>query len=200
MAIFCLSNDPSLISSLRMRYGAENVVVVAEARRLEHDLGPGVSAVVVDISRFQVPASPADLPILALTAVPSIREAVGLLRTGVRGYGNRKMRKENLYLALETVKAGQIWLPPDILVRLIDLIPQEKTGSAPEEDLLVGLSKREKEVAGYIAQGMTNQAMAEQMFVSLRTIKAHLSSIYDKTGLRNRLELGLCLKGHKCFH
>jgi DNA-binding NarL/FixJ family response regulator len=197
MAIVCLSNDTSLISSLQMRYGTENVVVLVEARRLEQDLGFGVLAVVVDVSRFQVPASPASPPILALTAVPSIQEAVGLLRAGVRGYGNKKMRKENLYLALESVKAGHLWLPPDILVRLIDLIPQGRTGAAPEEDLLVGLSKREMEVAGYIAQGMTNQVMAEQMFVSLRTIKAHLTSIYDKTGLRNRLELGLCLKGLK---
>lgn len=200
MAIVCVSNDTSLISSLQMRYGAENVVVLVDACKLEQDLGSDVEAVVVDISRFQVPASPASPPILALTAVPSLQEAVALLQTGVRGYGNRKMRKENLFLALESVKAGHIWLPPDILVLLIDLIPQGKTGSAREEDLFVGLSKREKEVAGFVAQGMTNQAMAEKMFISLRTIKAHLSSIYDKTGLRNRLELGLCLKGHKCFH
>ncbi len=197
MAIVCLSNDTSLISSLWMRYGPENVAVVVDGRRLEHGLGAGVEAVVVDISRYPVPASPARPPLLALTAVPSLQEALGLLQTGVRGYGNKKMREENLFLALETVRAGHIWLPPDILARIIDLIPQGKTGSHPAEDLFAGLSRREKEVAGYVAQGMTNQTIAEKMFVSLRTIKAHLSSIYDKTGLRNRLELGLGLRGHK---
>lgn len=197
MAIVCLSNDTSLISSLQMRYGVEHVVVLAEARRLAQELGAGVEAVLVDISRFPAPAPPVRLPLLALTAVPSLQEAVGLLQTGVRGYGNRKMRQENLFLALETVRTGHIWLPPEILTRLIDLIPREKTGSISEEDLFAGLSKREKEVAGYVAQGMTNQTIAEKMFVSLRTIKAHLSSIYDKTGLRNRLELGLSLRGHK---
>jgi DNA-binding NarL/FixJ family response regulator len=197
MAIVCLSNDTSLISSLQMRYGPENVTAVGDARRLADNLGAGVEAVVVDISRFPVPAAPAGPPLLALTVVPSLQEAVGLLQTGVRGYGNKKMRQENLFLALETVRTGHIWLPPDILARLIDLIPRDKTGSPPEEDLLAGLSRREKEVAGYVAQGMTNQTIAEKMFVSLRTIKAHLSSIYDKTGLRNRLELGVCLRGHK---
>jgi DNA-binding NarL/FixJ family response regulator len=45
-----------------------------------------------------------------------------------------------------------------------------------------------------VAEGLSNQEMADRMYVSLRTVKAHLSSIYDKTGLRNRLELGLSLK------
>ena len=64
----------------------------------------------------------------------------------------------------------------------------------PNDSILSSLSKREQEVAQYVAKGMSNQEMADKMFVSLRTVKAHLSSIYDKTGLRNRLELGLNLK------
>ena len=100
------------------------------------------------------------------------------------------MRKDNLWQAIESVKAGQIWLPPEIVAARIEKIEPEEQSNA----LLNELSEREQEVALMVTEGMSNQQIADKIFVSLRTVKAHLSSIYSKTGLRNRLALGLKLK------
>lgn len=116
-----------------------------------------------------------------------------MLQRGVKGYGNRHMRYSNLVQAVLNVTAGQIWLPPAIITRLIASVNTDATVQ-PDDNILGMLSKREQEAALYVAEGLSNQEMADRMYVSLRTVKAHLSSIYDKTGLRNRLELGLSLK------
>lgn len=195
MAIACAINDTFSISSLQAKYGHSSIVILQPGYWTEHDIPAEVNVIIVESSacenrlRIELP------PILALATTPTIEEAIKLLSIGVKGYGNRKMREENLFLALETIKSGHIWLPPDILIRMIDLIPRRQH-APPENAHFSRLSKREKEVAEYVVRGMTNQEIAEKMFVSLRTIKAHLSSIYDKTGLRNRLELGLRLKGY----
>lgn len=195
MTIACAKDDPLLISSLRAHYGSTFIVTLESGKWIGHDIPGEIEAIIIDSLECQRCIRVGSPPILALAATPTLEEAIKLLSMGVKGYGNRKMRVENLFLALETIITGHIWLPPDILVRMIDLIPRRQP-TPPEEMLLTALSKREKEVAEYVVRGMTNQEIAEKMFVSLRTIKAHLSSIYDKTGLRNRLELGLRLKGY----
>ena len=133
--------------------------------------------------------------VIVLADVPSFKESFALLQLGIRGYGNRHMRESNLRQAIDNVADGQIWLPPSIVSSLIDVVGKsditDKTKS--RDKVLSTLSKREKEVALFVAQGMSNQEVAEMMYVSLRTVKAHLSSIYEKTEVRNRLELGLAL-------
>ena len=149
---------------------------------------------VIDLKYHGLPeAGTVNQAIVALAELPEYGEALALLQCGVRGYGNRHMRAENLAQAIDAVSTGQVWLPPDILARMITSIG---TTTAPESrsSLLDALSVREQEVARYVARGMSNQQIADQMFVSLRTVKAHLSSIYEKTGMRNRLELGLRVK------
>jgi DNA-binding NarL/FixJ family response regulator len=195
MTIACAKDDPFLISSLQAKYGHSTIVILQPGKWTKYDIPAEVSVIIVESVQCESRLHVESPPVLALTTTPTIEEAIKLLSIGVKGYGNRKMREENLFLALETIKSGHIWLPPDILVRMIELIPR-RLPAPPENTLLSGLSKREKEVAEYVVRGMTNQEIAEKLFVSLRTIKAHLSSIYDKTGLRNRLELGLRLKGY----
>lgn len=195
MAIICCSNDLMLLGKLFSLYGDTGVVPLAHVRLLqEKDMKEG-EVLIVDIKHNKVPeGNNFSLPIIALTGIPTFTEAVLLLRYGVRGYGNRHMRQDNLDQAVKSVKAGQIWLPPAIISQLIASVGTSSTDDQPSNDMLGLLSRREREVALYVTEGMSNQQMADKMYVSLRTVKAHLSSIYGKTGLRNRLELGLCLQ------
>ena len=65
-------------------------------------------------------------PTLILVTVPVIKQAMRLLRHGVRAYGNRHMHEENLLQAVFALKAGQIWLPPVIVTHMITVLPQNK--------------------------------------------------------------------------
>ncbi|TKB24505.1 response regulator transcription factor [Desulfopila sp. IMCC35006] len=194
MAVICCSKDDVLSGKLLSLFGESGVVFIPDIRLLgKRNLAEG-EVLVVDIKHSKIPeGSHISLPIIALTVVPTFPEAVMLLQRGIRGYGNRHMRQENLDQAVKSVKAGQIWLPPAIISQLIASVGTENIDQS-SHDILSKLSRREQEVALYVTEGMTNQQMADKMYVSLRTVKAHMSSIYDKTGLRNRLELGLRLK------
>lgn len=197
MSIVCLTKDSSINSNLINLYNKDQVICFADSKEIQAAKMQNCTVLVVDLESSKIPARTKDaFPVVALSAMPIFHEALILLKRGVRGYGNRRMLPENLKQLIETVKTGQMWLPPELLVQFIANMNE---GGAEDNnaDLFKSLSKREKEVANYVAEGMTNQQMADTMFVSLRTVKAHLSSIYDKTGLKNRLELGLQLKNGK---
>jgi DNA-binding NarL/FixJ family response regulator len=58
------------------------------------------------------------------------------------------------------------------------------------------LSKREDEVVQLVANGLSNKEIADKLFISVRTVKAHLTSIFSKTGFRDRLELAVKMRHH----
>lgn len=190
--IICISQDHTLQNNLTSLYGSEEVFFLKSTSELGPDLIKVCDVMIIDLKDHKIPAVKGiSFPIIALTSVPNFQEATQLLQYGIRGYGNRKMRKENLAQAIENAKEGQLWLPPSIVTQLISTVGNNQAKVPENKHNLATLSKREAEVANYIAAGMSNQEIADKMFISLRTVKAHLSSIYSKTGLRNRLELGL---------
>ncbi len=119
--------------------------------------------------------------------MPKFNEALKLMRFGIRGYGNRMMDAGNLAQAVESVRNGQVWMPPFIISRLITAIP----GNGSDQESMDDLSEREAQVAKCVAAGLTNKEIAEEMDITVRTVKAHMTSIFNKTGLRDRVALAL---------
>ncbi|MFO7885668.1 MAG: response regulator transcription factor [Desulfobacteraceae bacterium] len=132
-------------------------------------------------------------PTLVLVTIPDNDQAMRLLQNGIRAYGNRHMHEKNLQQAVAALQAGQIWLPPSIINQMITSLPRPNKTPA-EHPLLKNLTAREQEVAGWLANGLSNREIGEKLFVSIRTVKAHLTSIFQKTGCRDRLELATRLK------
>jgi DNA-binding NarL/FixJ family response regulator len=196
MQIQCYTKDNGLLSRLHTLYGSENVTEVSNIGLLQESELLYGAVIVFDVKSYDLPQGLSfSHPLMVLTAVPTFSEGLALLQQGIRGYGNRHMRDSNLQQAIQNVYEGQIWLPPTLISRLISVVGQnQKTEKQNSKDtLLNALSKREREVALFVAKGMSNQEVADKLYVSLRTVKAHLSAIYEKTGVRNRLELGLAL-------
>lgn len=129
--------------------------------------------------------------VLALAPVPKFNEAVKLMRYGVRGYGNRAMMPENMKQAVNSVRSGQVWMPPFIISKLISNMP---TAEQDESEDDVKFSDRETQVVKYVTAGLSNKEIAEEMDITVRTVKAHLTSIFTKTGLRDRVALALKYK------
>ncbi len=132
-------------------------------------------------------------PAIVLVSVPVYAQAMRLLPRGVRGYGNRHMLQENLMQVLSSVQTGQVWLPPSLINQMITSLPPSDT-TKKEQTFTEPLSKREGEVVAWVVHGLSNKEIADKLFISLRTVKAHLTSIFKKTECRNRLELALKMK------
>jgi len=170
----------ALLDDRKIQDGKEMVII---------DLEPGFNAMEHLPNRFPV----LTCPCLALSNVPSYEEAVALMAYGIRGYGNKYMLGENFRQAVSTVATGQLWLMPSILNRFIQkmAVSPATEGGKDAAAFWAAVSKREKEVALYISKGFSNQEIADAMFVSLRTVKGHLTSIFGKTGCRDRMDLAL---------
>lgn len=128
---------------------------------------------------------------------PDDNEGLDFIRLGVIGYANSYIGAERLQEAARAVASGSVWINQQLMQRLIAesaTTKQDKGGRTKEEErrqLLGNLSDREYQIAGLVAEGLSNLAIAEQLGITDRTVKAHLGAIYAKTSTRGRLELAL---------
>jgi len=125
--------------------------------------------------------------IFALTSAPNFQEGTHLLSLGVKGYGNIKMPKIKLKNALHVIHKGNIWLYPEFLQMMITSYSKNlHEVNQKELDLL---SNREQEIANLVKKGLSNKEIATHSKISERTVKAHLSSIYEKLNIKDRVAL-----------
>ena len=126
---------------------------------------------------------------------PSDDGGLRALSSGASGYCNTHATPELLQTIASVVRSHGLWVGESLLNRLIGGISQRSpmAGRHAEHPLLDSLSGREREVAACVARGESNKEIARQLDVSERTIKAHLTSIFEKFGVRDRLQLALLL-------
>ncbi|MFO7964969.1 MAG: response regulator transcription factor [Desulfobacterales bacterium] len=123
--------------------------------------------------------------------LPNEEEGLTFLKCGIVGYANTFMSEARLIEAVRTVSNGTVWVGQKIMRRLISSVADNE-GRLSISDRF-GLTQREHEIAGLVASGRTNLEIAADLDISERTVKAHLTSIYEKTGTGNRLNLALLI-------
>lgn len=185
--------------------GAPDIEVVAEASNGRDgvarvlDLQPDV--VLMDIrmpvmdgieAAGKLRASAPDIPVVMLTAFDTDEFIVDALHAGAMGFLLKTIEPEGLVSAVRAVAAGQQLLSPKALHNLLALKTPEPSPAA-EPCPLEGLSQRENEVAQLVAQGLDNQEIAEQLYVSVTTVKTHIKHILDKLGGTNRVHIAIAV-------
>ena len=139
-------------------------------------------------------------PVFAFSARHRPEEGAEVIAAGARGYANRYMHPKILAQAVSLVENGEIWLGADLVLHLIrqsapvaahDASTDRSTG---DDALWRGFTRRERDIARRIVQGKSNKVIANELGIAERTVKAHLGSIYRKTGTRDRLQLAMLLK------
>ncbi len=127
---------------------------------------------------------------------PDEDEALLFLKLGIVGYGNTYISSPRLTEALRVVINGGVWLGQKVIQRLItDNVSNVKTDNNKDSVMvaLAKLTKAERQIAELIARGQTNLEIAANLKITERTVKAHLTSIYEKTKTGNRLNLALLI-------
>lgn len=129
---------------------------------------------------------------LAISKNPNFIESQAFLNGNAKGYANARMQKIHFIDAINCISNGGIWLLPDIINNMISLINQSY--KQDNNDLYELLTDREKVVANYIKDGLNNAQIANILQLSERTIKAITSTIYQKVGVKNRIQFVMALK------
>lgn len=129
---------------------------------------------------------------------PPLAEAdqVALFKLGVHGFCPRDITAELLVKAVESVVHGELWMQRCLITRIIDELTQgstvEKAGSFLSGGSVIDcLTPRELQVARMVHKGGNNKTIARKLDISERTVKAHLSSIFRKLNIENRLHLAI---------
>ena len=133
--------------------------------------------------------------IFLLSDTPSEEEGLAFLKLGIVGYANTYVSQDRLAEAVRVITGGAVWLGQKVMQRLIlDSYNRAKGEAAANSGKkLASLTSREREIANLVAQGQSNLEIAANLDITERTVKAHLSSIYEKTKTGSRLNLALLI-------
>jgi DNA-binding NarL/FixJ family response regulator len=130
-----------------------------------------------------------------LSDQPNEQEGLVFLKLGIVGYGNTYISPERLTEAVNVIAAGGVWLGQKVIQQLImEASASEKEPATHNlEQRFSALTPMERKVAVLVARGLTNLEIAAQLDIVERTVKAHLTAIYEKTHIANRLSLALLI-------
>jgi DNA-binding NarL/FixJ family response regulator len=123
---------------------------------------------------------------VVLTAAISDDEVAQALQKGTAGLVLKESAPEQLLECVRRVHAGERWLDPDAMSRVLQP-PSERDHAAAER--AASLTGREREVVKMIAAGLRNRDIGERLSISENTVKVHLHNIYEKLGVEGRMEL-----------
>lgn len=134
--------------------------------------------------------------VVAASSSPSDDEGMAALDAGCTAYCHAFSDAVTLRRVREVVEAGNVWIGRNLMNRLLKSTARAGNGLA-EKDLEWGdgLTARELEIANLAANGASNLAIASQCQITERTVKAHLSAVFEKLNVTDRLQLALRVHG-----
>ncbi len=136
----------------------------------------------------QVHATDPDVRFLALSVSDAAEDVIGVIRAGARGYVTKSISASELVEAIGRVAEGDAVFSPRLAGFVLDAFSGAIDLAAIDEDL-DRLSPREREVLRLIARGYAYKEVARELFISIKTVETHVSSVLRKLQLSNRHQL-----------
>lgn len=174
--------------------------VIESARTLQPDIilldlaMPGGSG--LDAIEPLLQQSP-DSRIIVLSASISREQVVKAMQAGARGIALKECTSGDLMDGIRLVTEGRYWVAGDCMNSLVEAIRDEAALDAPaRKSKDFGLTRRELEIVGLVVAGYSNPEIARKCAISEQTVKHHMSNIFDKVGMYNRVELALFAVSH----
>lgn len=188
---------PHLLTRAALRtllQSADRFEIVSESGRMEDALQPAaVDVVIIDVLPGTDPApivnaaAPAnEIAIVVLLDETDLSQCSAAIAAGAASVVGRQTNPQALFAAIDRVYAGETFIERSILSGVARL---SKQWNAPLETDPDVLSDREREVYALVMEGLKNKEIAQQLFISEATVRHHLTSIFGKLGVSNRLEM-----------
>jgi DNA-binding NarL/FixJ family response regulator len=207
ITLILADDDPIILQGLSMIISQrDHLKVLAtatdgrEAIRLCRELKPNVALLDIrmpdmdgiDAAEILLKEKLADPLLLTTFDEPELISRA--LRIGAKGYILKNSPADRILSAIETVAEGGSVFAPDVVdyIRTVLRVPEsEASGEAGEADRFKDLTPREREITALVAEGLSNAKIADKLFLSNGTVRNHISTILEKTGLEHRTQIAV---------
>jgi RNA polymerase sigma factor (sigma-70 family) len=146
-------------------------------------LDPDVGAEPVQTMRHAGP--PVDVVVISDSDDTTFLHDV--VHAGARGWLSSDSSLEHLLEVIHGVRRGETWVPPRQLTLLVDELLESEHARTHEPSVLAALSTRERQILELLAQGLTRQQIAEQLFLSQHTVRTHITNLLRKLNVHSTL-------------
>lgn len=133
--------------------------------------------------------------VIAMTRNGNIEELQAALNAGAKGYLDAFSNKDILQQATQSVMNSALWLPAPLVSGLVGILSKVLAPTKTTSDILSPLTLREREVVNVVLTGASNKQIAKELNITERTVKEHLSSVFTKLHVSDRLQLMLKVHG-----
>lgn len=216
MSILLATRDAELTGRCRRAVSAEHTLEVAgDVEGLLEAVDRHAPAIVlvdaevltrpIDRQVRQIVAAATAARVIVMTAVFAEDEEIALLKAGAKGCCRRGIDPESLQQVLNVTTDGGVWVTRSLLPRLVTELRRyadaqhpaaaDAKPGRPARDKLATLTSREREIVRLIVNGASNKEVATELDISERTVKGHLSNVFQKLGVADRLKLVLYVTG-----
>lgn len=155
---------------------------------------PGLSG--LDVIREMKEAGASGCRTILLTAAIDRNDIARVLQEGARGVVLKNAPMELVYKSIRKVHDGELWVDRETIGAVVaSLVASDHQPEPPANRF--GLTPRERDVLRLVVEGDSNKGIATRLGVGEYTVKHHLTNIFDKTGVSNRLELALFALHHR---
>lgn len=201
-----VTHDQGLLAHWKKALGTSRQTVAPQIEEF-FQLAPSSPCVAwIDLSIARRPAWTADawrpvlqsdhIRVIAASSNPNDADAMLALDAGCAAYCHAFSDAVTLKQVREVVEAGNVWIGKSLMQRLLQSVNRAIPAATNQADgWREGLTQREIEVAILAANGASNHAIAIQCGISERTVKAHLSAVFVKLNITDRLQLALRVHG-----
>src|SRR5688572_1773189 len=180
---------------------ADGAAAIEQAAALRPDvvvmdlLMPGVDGI---DATARIKAADPDIEIVAITSFLEEARIVAALEAGASGFLLKDAEADELAAAIRAAASGEVHLDPAVagIVARRMRSGAAGTGVGSDGDALGGLTARERDVLGAVARGLSNRAIADELGITERTARTHVSNILAKLGLASRTQAALLAVQH----
>jgi DNA-binding NarL/FixJ family response regulator len=130
--------------------------------------------------------------VIVLAGDISDADVVEVMRLGAKGIVLKELAPTLLVQCIRKVAAGGLWFERESAGRVMEKLIQDKSRDG-SRDLL---TPRERDIVRMVASGLSNRELSERLFITEGTVKSHLHAIYEKLGLKSRLQLAAHAREH----
>ncbi|WP_217996705.1 response regulator [Nocardioides jensenii] len=207
--VLIVDDDPLVRSALTLMLGGQaDIEVIGEAENGR--LGVAVArrerpdVVLMDIrmpvlsgleATRELHTDPSPPRVIVLTTFDADDHVVGALAAGADGFVLKDTPPPEIVAAIRKVADGEPMLSPSATATLIRQVRSEAPDGRAEaaQTRMTTLTEREREVAVAVGRGLSNADIAGELYLSVPTVKAHVSRLFDKLGATNRVQIAICV-------